>query len=155
CTFPIFATLLLVLPVATLSAAAADLYTFALLPNDGDVSGIAGSTVGWGYSITNESTTDWLVTTDLNADLFLFGTPDLIFDFPDLAPLATVSAPFDPNSGVGLYEFTWDPAAPPDFANFGTFTLSAEWWNGDPLNGGHFLSAASDENAPYFASVAR
>ena len=153
CNRRIVTKLLLLLTYAALSAAGAEIYTFALLPDDGNVSGIEGSTVGWGYSITNDSTTDWLVTTGLNADPFLYGTPDLIFDFPDLAPLSTVSVPFDLVSGTGLYQFTWETSPPLNFANFGTFTLNAEWWDGDPLNGGQFLSTALDSNASYLASV--
>ena len=59
----------------------ADTFTFGTLPLSGDVAGWAGSTVGWGYIITNNSLTDWLVTTGVNADIFLNGTPDAsIFD---------------------------------------------------------------------------
>jgi len=36
--------------------------TFALLPS-GDVTGFPGQTVGWGFSISNTSDTDWVVVT--------------------------------------------------------------------------------------------
>ncbi len=133
--------------------ARADTYTFSLIPASGDVSGLAGSTVGWGYSITNESTTDWLVTTGLSSDPFLNGIPNLIFDFPDLGPGVTLTVPFS-LAPTGLYELTWDATAPMGFVNFGTFTLSAEWWTGDPLNGGAPIMAAADALAPYSATVA-
>jgi hypothetical protein len=131
----------------------ADSFSFTLVPGSGNVSGAPGSTVGWGYSITNDSSTYWLVTTDLNADPFLNGTPNLIFDFPDLAPGATATEPFDPIAPAGLYELTWDNSAPPGFANSGTFDVSAEWWNGDPLNGGSYVTDAPNEGQAYSATV--
>jgi hypothetical protein len=148
--------LIVILSLATLQAAPrafADGYTFALLPAGGNVAGPPGSTVGWGYSITNQSTTDWLVTSALNSDSFLFGTPNLIFDFPDLGPRATTTVPFDLVAGTGLFELTWDSSAPVGFMNFGIFTLSAEWYDGDPLGTGNYISDASDTKATYSATV--
>jgi hypothetical protein len=144
-----------VLAIALLSGsiACADTITFSLIPQDGQVSGVAGSTVGWGYSITNQSANNWLVTTGLNSDSFAFGTPLAIFDFPDLGPGATISLPFDAAAGTGLFQLTWDTSAPADFTNFGHFTLSAEWWNGDPFNGGSFLQTAPATTQAYFATV--
>lgn len=133
----------------------ADTFTFSLLPADGMVAGPQGSTVGWGYSLTNKSATDWLVTTAVNSDPFLFGSPTLLFDFPDLAPGGTASVPFDKGAGTGLYQLTWDSSAPLDFSNFGTFTLSAQWWTGDPLKGGAFLQNAPDSTQAYFATVSQ
>src|SRR5207249_1049270 len=79
------------------SAAHADSFTFDTLPSSGDVAGPAGSTVGWGYTITNSALNDWLVMTGLSAGSFLNGTPDSsFFDFPILAPQTTLSVPFDP-----------------------------------------------------------
>jgi hypothetical protein len=135
------------------STAVADSYTFNPIPGDGNVSGPPGSTVGWGYTITNDSTTYWLVTSGLGSDPFLDGTPSLIFDFPDLAPGATVTVNFDPSIPAGLLEFTWDAAAPFGFANSGNFDLSAQWWNGGPLNGGSFVMDAPDALASYSVSV--
>jgi hypothetical protein len=135
------------------STAVPDDYTFSPIPGDGNVSGLPGSTVGWGYTITNDSTTYWLVTSGLSSDPFLNGTPNLIFDFPDLAPGATVTVNFDPSIPAGLFEFTWNPAAPVGFANSGNFDLSAQWWSGDPLNGGTFVMGAPDVFASYSASV--
>jgi len=121
---------------------------------NGNVTGIAGSTVGWGYSITNNSDTDWFVPTALNPDSsFSNGTPTLLFDFPDLAPDTTASETFDPVNGIGLYEFAWDASAPEGFINSGNFVLSGEWWDGDPLNGGNFIADAIDTSTAYSASV--
>jgi len=145
---PVFALFL------TAGNAFADLYTFSTLPAGGSIQGPAGSTIGWGYSITNESTTDWLVTSNLAAGIFSDATPDASpFDFPIVAPLSTVSLPYDPSTDTGLFALTWDAGAPLGFVNSGLFTLSADWYNGDPFAGGTFDQAAADETAAYSATV--
>jgi hypothetical protein len=131
---------------------AADIYIFTV-PAAENVSGPAGlSLTGWGYSIHNESSSFWLVTTGLSVGTFLHATPMLLFDFPDLAPGATVNVPYDPVIPAGLYQILWDANAPPGFVNSGTFDLSAEWWNGDPLNGGTLESVAPGASQPYSAT---
>ncbi|HYR85429.1 MAG TPA: hypothetical protein VE422_15185 [Terriglobia bacterium] len=135
------------------SAAYADPFTFDTLPASGDVAGPAGSTAGWGYSVTNTSLTDWLVLTSVTAGAFLNGTPASLFDFPIVAPGTTATVAFDVLAGFGLYQLTWDPTAPAGFVNSGTFVLSAEWWNGDPGTNGSFLTLADDQSAPYTATV--
>jgi hypothetical protein len=85
---------------------------------------------------------------------FLNGVPNAIFDFPILAPGTNATEIFDPNAPSGLYELTWDATAHPGFVNSGLFDLSAEWWSGDPLNGGVFVSDAPDTFAFYSAEVA-
>ena len=72
------------------------------------------------------------------------GTPTLLFDFPILAPGGTVTEAFDSVNSIGLFELQWDVSAPVGFVNIGNFTLSGEWWDGDPLNGGNFIAAAPD-----------
>ncbi|MBS1857497.1 MAG: PEP-CTERM sorting domain-containing protein [Acidobacteria bacterium] len=139
--------------LAMASQAYGDTITFGLIPGDGNVSGPPGSTVGWGYSVTNPETTDWFVPILLNSDSFANGTAFLLFDFPSVAPGATISVPFDPIAGVGLYGLTWDSGAPVGFVNSGNFVLSAGWWDGDPLNGGNFLFNEPDINLPYTATV--
>jgi hypothetical protein len=126
---------------------------FSLMPADGAVSGPPGSTVGWGYSFTNNSLTDWFMPILLNADSFANGTPNLIFDFPNVAPGVNVPVPFDSLTGVGLYELVWDIGAPVGFVNSGNFVLSGQWWDGDPLNGGNFLFSEPDISLPYAATV--
>jgi len=150
---------IVVIPFAALflflcqSAAFADSFTFSTLPKTGNVAAPAGSTVGWGYSITNQSLTDWLITDAISAGTFLFGTPLAIFDLPILAPGATLSVPFDPVRGLGLYQLTWNATAPAGFVNSGNFVLSAEFWNGNPFAGGSFVASAVNQTAAYTATV--
>jgi hypothetical protein len=145
--------LVLIFCLSALAASSAELYDFSLLPPDGAVQGASGSTVGWGYTLHNESSSLWLITTDLNAGTFLEATPTLLFDFPILAPGASVTEKFDPASSTGLYQMTWDAAVRPGFVNTGNFTLDAQWWTGDPLAGGHFASDAPTASAGYTATV--
>jgi hypothetical protein len=56
-------------------------------------------------------------------------------------------------NSIGLYELLWDVSAPVGFVNSGNFTLSGEWWDGDPLNGGNFIADAPDIALPYLATV--
>jgi hypothetical protein len=93
------------------------------------------------------------VTTNLAAGAFSEGTPSILFDFPIVAPSTTVMETFDAANGVGLYALTWDTSATPGFVNSGNFVLSAEWWNGDPSNGGTFIGSAIDSTAAYAATA--
>jgi hypothetical protein len=131
----------------------ANTIAFELLPSDGNVVGPAGSVVGWGYSIMNQSSSDWFLATDLNSDSFSHGTPTLLFDFPEVAPGATVAETFDAVNSIGLYELQWDTTAPAGFVNSGDFTLSGQWYDGDPFNGGNLINDAPDTLLPYAATV--
>jgi protein-disulfide isomerase len=144
---------ILLTTVVFCSALRADSITFSLLPSNGNVSGPAGSLVGWGYSLTNNSTTDWFLTTNLNSDSFSHGTPNLLFDFPELAPSATVTELFNAVNGIGIFELQWDASAPVSFVNSGDFTLSGQWYDGDPFNGGSVIADATDTLLPYSATV--
>jgi hypothetical protein len=102
----------------------ADSLSFALLP--ADVSGPAGTTVGWGFSITNTSSFDYLDLSAIDSDLFLAtdGTPDAsIFPFPNLAPGQTMTQVYDPADGLGLFQFTWNAGVAVGTTETGLFTL--------------------------------
>ena len=146
----VFAAILGNMPAAPASL----VYTFATDPVSGDIQGAAGATIGWGYSITNEDSTHWLVPTDLAADPIPNSTPDAsVFDFPVIAPNTTASLVFDPVAGTGLYGLTWDSTAPIGFFATGNFTLDAQWWTGDPSSGGSFFQDAAEETAAFQATV--
>ena len=109
----------------TAHAAWADSLTFAVTP--ADVSGPAGTTVGWGFTITNTSTTgDFLDISGIDSDLFAApdGTPDAsIFFFPNLAPGQSVTQPYDSVAGLGLFQFTWNPGLATGTTEAGQFRL--------------------------------
>jgi hypothetical protein len=142
--------------VLSAGIAEADPIVFSLLPPDGAISGEPGSTIGWGYRIANP-TTFWLEVFGLNADPFVHATADAgPFDFPILPPSTTFSVPYNPAADAlaGLFQMTWDLTAPVGFTNSGMFTLSASFYDGDPLEGGNFLEFAPDQFAVYTATVA-
>lgn len=146
---------LLILGLALLlgspSAYAIPNWDFDTIPASGDVAGPPGSTVGWGYTISNPDPVNWLSLTGVSADVFLNGSPLVLFDFPTVAPSTILNVPYD---GVnGLYQLSWDATAPVGFVNNGTFILSADWFDGDPFLGGVFLEAAPDRTASYSATV--
>jgi hypothetical protein len=103
----------------------ADSLTFTVIP--ADVSGPAGTTVGWGFSITNTSTSaDYLDISGIDSDLFLAtdGIPDAsIFLFPNLAPGQTATQLYDPVDQLGLFQFTWNADVPIGTTETGDFTL--------------------------------
>lgn len=137
----------------TASAHAISDWSFTLLPPDGAISGPPGSTIGWGYSITNPDPFDWLVLAGISADPFLHASPNSgVFDFPIVGPSTGASVAYLP-SVAGLYELTWDATAPVGFINSGTFVLTADWYDGDPFAGGTFLETG-ERRASYSATVA-
>jgi hypothetical protein len=99
-----------------------------------------GTTVGWGYSLQNLSATHWVVVTQLTAgSVFLHGTQEPngpIFDFPAVAPGGFAVVPYDGTVPVGLFEFAWDPGAPPGVTNSGFFDIVVDFYDGDPFAGG-------------------
>ncbi len=127
-------------------------WSFSIFPTP-DISGAPGQTVGWGYQINNLDEFDWLVTSFLDAGPFLNATPSVVFDFPILAPLQSVTVPYNGALFQGLYEVALDPGAPLGFVNSGTFTLTVDFWDGDPFAGGQLLSPGWVLEAPYSVTV--
>jgi hypothetical protein len=147
-------TLFTAMLLAVVPALAADIYTFTV-PEGVTVTTPAGLETGWGYTLQNGSSTNWLVTTGLNAGAFQYATPQLIFDFPALAPGQSVTVPYNPASpATGLYQILWNANAPAGFVNSGAFTLSAQWWSSDPTNGGRLIGTAPSASQPYSVAVA-
>jgi hypothetical protein len=121
------------------------------------VSGIAGSTVGWGYSITNDSASNYLELTGIDSSLFLAanGTPDAsIFDFPVLAPLQTITKEYDSINSVGLFRFTWNPGLPVGTTETGNFTVYAHFCDSvELINCGGPISVSAGYRATVISNV--
>ena len=126
-------------------------WTFSL--PTGDISGPAGSTIGWGYTITNNST-DWLWATDVaSTDNFQHGTATTDpFDYPALAPGSSVTVDYTA-VGLGLADLTWDDDAPAGYVNSSTFQLTSYFYDGDPFAGGNYIGPAGTHEAAYTATV--
>lgn len=156
----VFAGALAVVWLSSTAVADSLTFSFGTLPATGAVAGPAGSTVGWGYTITNNSLTDWLVPTALNEGVFLnldptvVPNPDVLFDFPVVAPGQTVTLAYTPNT-AGLFQITWASTAPQGFVNSGLFVLSADFYNANPLVNPSAvdLGHAPNVSAPYSATV--
>jgi hypothetical protein len=127
-------------------------FDFALQPVSGAISGTAGSTLGWGYTLTNNDPNLWLLPTDLNADGFVRALAIPLFTLPAVAPGTSLSVAFQADMD-GLYQITWDADAPSDWTEYGVFRLNFDWWAGDPLDGGSFDSYAGYRELPYSAAV--
>jgi hypothetical protein len=148
----IFFGCLLVGLTALCDCAMADSWFPSLLPGPA-ISGPAGSTIGWGYSITNDSATQWLVLEGLTESPFEeVDALDPVFDFPILAPDATGTEDYVMGTS-GLLGLTWSASAPLFYVNSGDFIFSADWYSGDPFGGGSDLGAAPQETVSYTAQV--
>ncbi|MYN16611.1 hypothetical protein GTP81_07580 [Rugamonas sp. FT107W] len=135
--------------------AAPIVFTFATLPAGGALTGHPGDTVGWGYQLVNTDALNWFVPTQLNATSFSIGTPDAsYFDFPTLAPGASATVAFDAGAHAGLYGLQIFSFALPGMSDSGNFSLSGEWWSGDPLAGGTFLQVSDLQLAPLSVTLA-
>lgn len=137
----------------SVSAHAQTASDWALSLPTSDVSGAAGSTIGWGYTITNNST-EWLWATDVaSTNAFQHGTATTDpFDLPVLAPGATVTVDYK-LGGVGLADLTWDSDAPMGYVDSGKFQLTSYFYDGDPFAGGNYLGSAGTSEADYSATV--
>ncbi len=137
--------LIVAIGAALCPAARADSWTISLLPGP-DISGPAGSTIGWGFTVTNDSP-DTLILYNVSADLFQDATPDAgIFPFPEVDPESSLT--FDYIAGSqGLYELTWDAGAPIGFTNSGTFVVNALWCDDTGCTN------APDQSLDYSATV--
>jgi hypothetical protein len=126
----------ILLAAATGAFAFADL---ALLPGI-DLTGAPGSTIGWGYTITNLSA-DWLETTSLSSPSFTFGTPNAIFDYPVVAPMSSVTEQFSLvalNNACtalpcGIYDIALPSTLPTPAVETGAFIVTTELFSTNPL----------------------
>jgi len=102
----------------------ADSLTFTVIP--ADVSGPAGKTVCWGFSISNTSTSgDYLDISFIDSDVFADGTADgSIFTLAPLAPGQTATQLYDPVDSLGLFQFTWNSGVPVGTTESGQFRLT-------------------------------
>ena len=150
----VLVSLLLVLGITKAHAQITDTWLFDTIPSNGEIAGSPGATIGWGYTITNESTDHWLFATVVQSDTaFEHGTASPTpFDFPVVAPGVTISTPY--GAGLGLFDLIWYVDAPSGYVNSGNFLLQASWYDNDPFNGGQFLEDAGIKDASYSAQVA-
>ena len=143
--------------------------TLMLIPSP-DIAGAPGETIGWGYSITNDTTFYLLV--DSSNFCGVGGDPaftdcttpyDPPFEFGPsygtyqdyiasnltiIAPLSTASESFDSTLMTGVGAYMIDPAAPMGAIDIGNVFVSYQEFNGDPLSGGTQASGDIEMSSP-------
>jgi len=122
------------------------------------ISGPTGSTVGFGYTITN-TTNNYFQAESLNAGAFPagFAVPNFsIFDFPEVAPNSTVTEAFStvtsaacPTPDCGLFEVLLTGSTGQSVS--GTVTISGEFFAN--LNETNDLGAAPDLSQSYSVAI--
>jgi hypothetical protein len=116
---------------------------FSVSPAPPDLFGMPGDTVGWGFTITND--TNFLEITSaqfcLNPVSFPACTPadigtftDFISQFNDivLGPGNSATQDFDPILFKGVGSFAIDPGAPLQTTDFGQLVLTYDVYTADP-----------------------
>ena len=84
-----------------------------------------------------------------------------IFDYPILAPSPNLLLPTTATSNyvysafgsTGLFEIQWPTGLTHIVHDTGFFTMSGNFYSGNPLTGGTFIQAAPDVSTPYDASA--
>jgi hypothetical protein len=146
------ATLLLLSPTA--DAQPALTFSFDTIPSGGAITGAPGATVGWGYTIINPDSSNWLVVNNLVASAFISADPNPlgIFDFPIVPPHTTLTTPYVPGI-AGLYEVTVKSFPPVSFET-GLFSVTADWFDGDPSDElSQIVLSNQTQDAPYSLTI--
>ncbi len=130
-----------------------------LSPANGGVNGYAGATVGWGYTVTNDSS-DWVVLTASDfSPLPSWGSYEDFFltnltKYVQLAPAGNSgdswTESFNAQAQTGVGSFYIDNQANIGATATGNITVSYDRYDGDPSNGGNQIGAYT---VPVAASV--
>jgi len=143
---------------------------FTLDPADGAISGAPGDTVGWGFTIQN-NTDNYLLFDSSNfcgvggdpqfTDCSVpynpptgfgpaFGTyTDYIANnFTEIAPGTSLTEAFDATLMTGVGAYTIDPGAQGGSLDSGNVYVSFQQFQGDPLAGGSQVGGDSELAAP-------
>lgn len=140
--------------------------TLTLLPTNGDISGQPGTTIGWGFSITN--TENFLIPTSFQflpsstLGTFTDFTGEPFYNFfvvgPGYPDGTTVTQAFDPNLGTGVGSFTiantaslWQSAIGNIIMTYDLYSVSPYEWDSlgyvpDPIATDQVLTVAARVN---------
>jgi hypothetical protein len=136
-------TLILLLAATFAACAQAGTLSLTLLPTSGAISGKAGTVVGWGFTLTNSESPDWVLLTSSNfTGSTIYGS---YVDYLSLvnAPLyvagpspesSTFSVSWNPSSNppLGLGEFDINSTALPGAIIAGTIQVGYDVFSQDP-----------------------
>jgi hypothetical protein len=131
----------LILLCTLLAGSLAAAPVFTLDPLDGAITGPAGSTRGWGFTLSSDPSR-WL---SVVASLLLTESDPTVGFYQDYigglgGPVSFVLPPNDPDWNMNFHEafgegagsFTFDPAAPLNAVNSGILRVIVEAYNADP-----------------------
>jgi len=146
---------ILIVGLFALCAQATPAPDFSLIPSSGLVNGSPGTTVGWGFTVTNNDSSDWLVLNDsyftgsntLGSELQLGYTDFIATQFVVIDPGATISQSYDAllQSGVGSVQIP-SYAIPGDTGTgnvFLDYTLFSQDPNDPAFDPGSFVDAGT------------
>ena len=137
-------TTLLAALLVLLAAVPGRALTINLTPG-GSISAAPGATIGWGYSLLNESLTDWVVlnASSLNgAESFGTYTDFIQYNYVTLAPGGNFSQVFNNTAQTGVGSFAIDTMALSGWTDSGSLELFYFRYANDPSGGGSFLGSA-------------
>ena len=162
-------SLVVILMVGLFALCAQATPNLTLIPSSGTVNGSAGTTVGWGFTVTNDDPSDWLV---LNDSFFTpsntLGTDSTYTDliasqFVVVDPGSSSGAqPYNPSVPTGIGSLTLPSTAPEGQVAMGTIFLDYSVFSQDPndpnFDPGSFitsgtLDAAANVQVPEPASA--
>jgi hypothetical protein len=123
---------------------------FSLNPSNGSVSDLPGATVGWGFTLTN-NTVDWLILTGSTFNMNeTWGTyTDYVPGLGTLAviaPSGSLTQDFVLNS-TGIGHFAIDANAPVPATTFGPIVLSYNTYDGNPDTVGNLVILGNEVSA--------
>jgi hypothetical protein len=133
---------IVVLIVAAAAVAHADPILSLTLTPGGALSGAAGSTIGWGYTLSNTENmyavitgADFcgaVITSPCSTPLGAFTDFIAQFNFTVIDPFSTVTSAFDPDSFSGIGSYLVDAGALPGDSFLGQITLTYDFYSDAP-----------------------
>src|SRR5579871_231418 len=160
-SFVVFACLAVVFSAA--AAHGDSIVTLTLNPAGGAISGAPGSTVGWGFTLTDLSSSDFVVPT--NSDFCpdgLIASPCPAIGHPsvgvysdiisgsvfDIGPEESVTQDFDSSIPSGFGSATMNVTANIGDTTSGELVLYYDVYDGDPLSSGSLILTDQEALAP-------
>ena len=139
-------SLSLTLIIASALSAHAYLVTFTLEPANGAISGAPGATIGWGLTIKNEDSTNWIWINAESVFTVLHGPTlgtyaDFSLNSNPVAPSTTAYLPFDLLNSTGAGSFAIFGTAPYDETSSGYIQFTYDIYDGDPFASGNQIGS--------------
>lgn len=136
--------------------------TITFNPVSGAVDGVPGSLVGWGFTIYNESSTDWVsfsgsalvdeTNPALGSYMDLLGPQGGPSDF-SVAPLATWTQVFNDPDQTGVGEYAISMSAVPGAVDSGSIQVMWDDFTGDPTTCGDCFDGSFSQDVAFQVTV--